>query len=509
MIIDGHNDLVLRTWEGDAPRHVELARAAEAGFAGGFFAVFVPGETTAIPPPKPPYALPLEARVPRARARAVAEELLAVLEGLEVEIVRHPDGFDPGRVNAIAHLEGADPLAPDLSDLERWYERGVRSLGVTWSRANAFGEGVPFAFPSSPDTGPGLTPAGVALVHACNLRGILVDVSHLNEAGFWDVARASQAPLVATHSNAHALCPASRNLTDRQLDAIGASDGIVGVNFATQFLRADGVEDEATPLGEIVRHVDYLVARIGVDHVGFGSDFDGATVPAALGGIAGFPALVALLEARGYDEEAVAKITHRNWLRVLDRTWNPWARYLELAGSDPRETLLDALTRFPRPGLAVDLGAGSGRDTAELLRRGWSVIAIDRERDAIERLHRLVGGDSVRLETRVARYEDSSWPVCDLVNASFALPFCPPAAFSALWERITDSIRPGGRFAGQLFGVRDEWAGSGIVVKRRDEVEAMFERFELERVDEFEGEAQTVVGRQKRWHTFHVVARRL
>src|SRR5256886_8818496 len=136
-----------------------------------------------------------------------------------------------------------------------------------------------------------------------------------------NVQRLSQAPLVATHSNAHALCPASRNLTDLQLDAIRDSGGVVGVNFAVTFLREDGRNDPGTPITEIVRHVDYLSERMGIDHVAFGSDFDGARVPDELGGVAGLPKLVAALRDAGYDDDAVAKITHRNWLRVLRRLW--------------------------------------------------------------------------------------------------------------------------------------------------------------------------------------------
>ena len=251
MIVDGHNDLVLRVWRGEAPRHLDLAAAADAGFAGGFFALFIgrPGPE----PEAPPYSLPLPDPIPRDEAQRVADELAAVLERLDVTIVRRADEIVPGRVNAIMHLEGAEPLAPDLSDLERWYDRGLRSVGIVWSRANAFAEGVPFRFPSSPDTGPGLTAAGFDLVRACNRLGVLVDVSHLNEAGFWDVVRTSDAPIVATHSNAHALCASSRNLTDEQLDAVARSGGVVGVNFAASFLREDGRNDAATALGEIVR----------------------------------------------------------------------------------------------------------------------------------------------------------------------------------------------------------------------------------------------------------------
>jgi membrane dipeptidase len=320
VIVDGHNDLVLRLARGDEVRHMHLDEAPEADFAGGFFALFVPS-----PKPQNPttehYALPLPEPIPTEEAARVAGELYEVFRSLPVELATSPDHFRPGRVAAILHLEGAEPLASDLSDLEAWYVRGLRSVGLVWSRPNAFAEGVPFRFPSSPDTGPGLTAAGRELVRACNELGIVVDLSHLNEAGFWDVAGLSAKPLVATHSNAHALCPSSRNLTDAQLDAIGASGGVVGVNFAVSFLREDGSNDAATPLEEIVRHADYIAGRVGIDHVALGSDFDGALVPEALGGVAGLPKLVDALRAAGFDDEGVAKVTHRNWLRVLGDTW--------------------------------------------------------------------------------------------------------------------------------------------------------------------------------------------
>jgi SAM-dependent methyltransferase len=367
---------------------------------------------------------------------------------------------------------------------------------------------VPFVFPSSPDTGPGLTDAGRRLVLACSRLGILVDLSHLNEAGFWDVASQALAPLVATHSNAHALCASSRNLTNEQLDAIGRSNGVVGVNFGVAFLRGDGAVDPSTPVTEIVRHIDFIAERIGVDHVAFGSDFEGSTMPEALHGAAGFPVLVGLLRER-YAEEDVARITHRNWLRVLADTWHPWGRYFAVAGDDPRVTLTHAVARFAEPGFAVDLGCGTGRDTAELLRRGWRVLAIDREQEALDRLHSLVGPDSPRLETRHERFETATWPHCDLVNSSFALPFCAPAEFPVVWEKIVDSLPTGGRFCGQLFGDHDDWAGSGVVVLTPAEVRELLAPFEIEMLDELDEDGSTAVGTRKHWHLFHVVARKL
>src|SRR5262249_29366738 len=175
MILDGHNDLVLRLFLGHEPVHIDLATAPSAGFAGGFFAHSAVGEHFGRPT-EVPYAVPLAKPIPHDRAAADVEGQLAPLERLDVAIVRRVEEVEPGRVNAIVHFEGAEAISADLSDLEDWYDRGLRSLGIVWSRPNAFGEGVPFRFPSSPDTGVGLTGAGRDLVRACNLHGIMVDV---------------------------------------------------------------------------------------------------------------------------------------------------------------------------------------------------------------------------------------------------------------------------------------------------------------------------------------------
>jgi membrane dipeptidase len=221
----------------------------------------------------------------------------------------------------VLHLEGAEAIDPGLEALDTWYAAGLRSLGPVWSRPNDFAHGVPFAAPSSPDIGPGLTEAGAALVSACAELGVLIDLSHMNEAGFWDVARLEPGPLVASHSGAHALCASSRNLADAQLDAIGASGGLVGIVFAVPFLRPDFADDADTPLGAIVEHARYVADRIGARHVALGSDFDGATIPAPLGDVAGLPKLVAALRDGGFDEEEVAAICWDNWRRVLAAWW--------------------------------------------------------------------------------------------------------------------------------------------------------------------------------------------
>jgi tellurite methyltransferase len=184
-----------------------------------------------------------------------------------------------------------------------------------------------------------------------------------------------------------------------------------------------------------------------------------------------------------------------------------WARYYAAAGDTPRDTLRAALDAFAEPGFAVDLGCGAGRDTVELLRRGWRVLAIDAEPEAIE--HLLARVDDARLATQVSRFEDARWPAAELVNSSFALPFCPPAAFPDVWSRLVESVLPGGRFSGHLFGDRDEWSGeSDMTFHTRAEAEAILDAFELERFDEVDEDGTTAVGDAKHWHLFHVVARK-
>jgi membrane dipeptidase len=231
------------------------------------------------------------------------------------------DGIAAGALATVLHIEGAEPIDRDFKLLEVLHAAGLRSLGLVWSRPNLFGHGVPFRFPSSPDTGDGLTDEGKALVKACNELKVVIDLSHLNEKGFWDVAALSDAPLVASHSNAHAISPHSRNLTDRQLAAIRDSGGLVGINFAASFLRSDGRMLAETPVEEIVRHADYLIDKVGIDGVGLGSDFDGAVIPEGIGTVAGLPKLVEAFREAGYDDATLARICSQNWLRVLEDTW--------------------------------------------------------------------------------------------------------------------------------------------------------------------------------------------
>jgi membrane dipeptidase len=328
-VFDGHNDTITREdaegfVTGRPDGHVDLAKARTGGLAGGIFAIFTP--TPGEDDDHVELASPIGQDVAAPDATRAAGRLLALERDGHVRVARARGDLDAARgdgvLAAVMHLEGAEAIDPGLEALELWHAAGLRSLGPVWSRPNAFAHGVPFAFPRSPDTGPGLTDAGTALVHRCADLGIAVDLSHLNEAGFWDVARLGAAPLVASHSGAHALCPASRNLTDSQLDAIGESGGLVGIVFATAFLRPDFADDPDTPLRLIVEHARYVADRIGVEHVALGSDFDGATIPSELGDVAGLPGLLSAFATAGFADADIAAIAWGNWRRVLGTCWS-------------------------------------------------------------------------------------------------------------------------------------------------------------------------------------------
>jgi len=184
--------------------------------------------------------------------------------------------------------------------------------------------------------------------------------------------------------------------------------------------------------------------------------------------------------------------------------------YAKTSERPPRRTLMEAVARFARPGEAVDLGCGGGRDTIELLRRGWSVLAIDAEADALDFLRArpdLPAG--AKLETLCRRFEVAEWPPVDLVNSSFAMPICPQERFPELWAKIVRSLKPGGRFCGQLYGERDSWAGDpGMTHMTRGAAEDLLRDLEVELFEEEESDGVTPRGKPKHWHIFHIVARR-
>lgn len=347
-IFDGHNDVLHKLHErndqegrsflnGSSAGHLDLPRAERANFRGGLFAVYPPNPAS-VPSPQErltadekgyevEIAPPLEVNY----AYRLVDEMITIMTNLEnqsqgtfrrvSDIPGLKSSFNQRSITAVLHLEGAEALHPSLKNLDDLYRRGVRSLGITWSRENAFGFGVPFQIPSSPDIGPGLKPPGRALVKACNQLGIMIDLAHLNEKGFWDVAALSDAPLVSSHTAAHALTPRSRNLTDDQLRAIQESGGLVGVTFSVNDLDGGRRPKKDAPLSALIRHIRYLSELIGVDHVAFGSDLDGTVIPSQVGDVTGFPQIIKALHEAGFSNKELKKISHLNWLRVLEDTW--------------------------------------------------------------------------------------------------------------------------------------------------------------------------------------------
>lgn len=342
-IFDGHQDILSKLasdtrdpvacFREGSDFHIDYPKCLEGRWQGGFFAMWVDSPESNLDiqhaMAQPSYDLPLPEPLNQTTALNEVMKQIAIAQQLELaglitictDIGQLKLQDQDERLMAVLHLEGCEPIDEDFLVLDRLYQMGLRSLGPVWSRPNRFAEGVPFRFPGSPDIGGGLTELGIELIRRCNEKRILVDLSHLNRAGFDDVAQHSQQPLVATHSNAHQLCQHARNLTDEQLEMIAASRGLVGVNFACAFLRSDGQMNSATSLEQIIRHMDYLLERLGDTGVAIGSDFDGATVPEAIENASGLPVLVEAMLAHGYGEALVGRICYKNWLDLIERTW--------------------------------------------------------------------------------------------------------------------------------------------------------------------------------------------
>jgi len=318
VIFDGHCDTLLPIRDGDrrlgervpakaegdllTSQHIDLPRLLEGGVTAQIFACFA----------RKPY-LPSDAtnealRLIDAFYQALDENPDTLLQATTAADVEQAKA--EGKVAGVLSLEGAEALEGDLAMLRTFHRLGLRALGLTWNWRNQAADGL-----AEIRTGGGLTEFGVALVREANRLGVILDVSHLAPAGVRDLLELSEAPVVASHANARALCDHPRNLTDEQLEGIAASGGLVAVTYVPPFL-AHPPEDAS--LERVLDHVDYIVKTIGVDHVGLGSDFDGfGGVLPGLEDVSHLPALTAGLVARGYSDEQVAKVLGGNYLRVF------------------------------------------------------------------------------------------------------------------------------------------------------------------------------------------------
>jgi membrane dipeptidase len=300
--------------------------AENSGLGGGVFEVFVPPiEPAVLTRAADGFVADYPERLERTYALDRTLTGIGALlrlrseSGSRVRIVRSIAELDAAREDGVfgvvLHLADADSIDASLETLPVLYEAGVRSLGITWSRANIFGYGAPYRSPGTPDVGPGLSELGIALVRACNELGILVDLAHLNGPGFWDVAQHSTAPLVVSHGAAHALAPDSRALTDLQLSAIADPGGLVGVS-------AEGVlPSEAGLVADMVAQLTYLLERLGPNGVALGTDLYGRPDADHPGGTSLLPDLLDALERAGWDHDTITKLAWSNWRRIYAATW--------------------------------------------------------------------------------------------------------------------------------------------------------------------------------------------
>lgn len=310
IIFDGHCDTLLEVLDGkrklserSSEGHIDLPRLREGGVTAQVFAVFI--EDRYLPAGAAKQTLRMLDTLYR-ELEANAGSFILATKAADIEHAK-----SAGKVAAVIGIEGAESLEGDLALLRVFYHLGLRLVTIAWSRRNQAADGV-----HESRTGGGLSSFGVDLVKECNRLGILVDISHLSAAGVRDVLQISPQPVIASHSNAYALCPHVRNLNDEQLTALAEKGGVVGVTFVPSFLTEE--RNEAS-LDKLLDHIDHIVRVAGIDHVGLGSDFDGfgPPPPTGLDDVTRLPGITAGLVARGYSAEQVRKILGGNFLRVF------------------------------------------------------------------------------------------------------------------------------------------------------------------------------------------------
>jgi membrane dipeptidase len=213
-----------------------------------------------------------------------------------------------GKCSGLLSIEGAEPLMGELGLLRNFYKLGVRMLSFTWNWRTPFADGL-----SASRAGSKLTDLGVKAIEEMDRLGIVLDTSHISDTCFWDIAEVKKGPFIASHSNSRVVCDHRRNLTDDMLQTIADHGGLTGMNFAPDFVAKEGAT-----LEKLVDHIDYIVKKVGPDHVGLGSDFDGiGTPPVGLEDVSKMPNITRELVRRNYSEEDIKKILGGNQLRVF------------------------------------------------------------------------------------------------------------------------------------------------------------------------------------------------
>ncbi len=321
VVVDTHCDTLLRVlgrsfvpgMKRDAYRltnrneegHLDFPRMREGGVDVQFFAAYIE------PIYKPDRSLKRTLQIFDAfftEMEANADQVKIIKKAADIRQAQAE-----GKLAAVLAIEGGEAVEGDLGVLRMLHKLGVRCIGLTWNERNNIADGVGDA-----RSGGGLTVFGAALIEEMNRLGILVDVSHLSDAGFYDVIEISKHPIIASHSNARAVCGHRRNLTDDQIKALAKNGGVMGMNFAAAFVKDDG----KPTLDHLLDHIDHIVNLVGPAHVGLGSDFDGiSATPEGLTDVSKMPLITEGLLKRGYSDKDIKLILGGNYLRVFEQVW--------------------------------------------------------------------------------------------------------------------------------------------------------------------------------------------
>lgn len=306
VVVDAHCDTLTamlgqnrRLGEFSGGGQSDLPRLKDGGVKLQFFAAFIAPKFKTLAVRRTLELIDLFYRETEENKKAV----MPVKNWVEIN-----EALASGKIAALLAIEGGEALEGSIGVLRMLHRLGVRGLTLTWNGRNELGDGV-----GEEGTGGGLTSFGVAVVEEMNRLGMLVDVSHLSEKGFWDVMSVSGQPVIASHSNCRALCDHPRNVNDEQIRAMAEKGGVMGITFVPDFLGG-----EKPSVKEVLDHIGHAVSVGGVDCVGLGSDFDGTdNLPAGLEDSARIPAVTSGLMDRGYGDDAIKKILGGNFLRVI------------------------------------------------------------------------------------------------------------------------------------------------------------------------------------------------
>jgi len=311
IVCDGHCDTVLEIFKKNRKLNtlsktgqLDIPRLQIGGVDVQVFAIYIEKEF------KPEHSL---------------QRALQLIDSLLLELSENKDVIElaasyekiksivaDGKIAAILAIEGGEALEGKLSNLRIFYQLGVRLITLTWNQRNNIADGSDYL-----NSKRGLTSFGKNVVLEMNRLGMMIDVSHLSESGFWDVLKHSRHPVIASHSNCYQLCPHQRNLKDSQIRAIAEKGGLVGITYVPDFLRT---ENRKAVIDDVIQHIDHIVSLVGTDFIGLGSDFDGCLeLPEGLEGADKVFQIKEQLMQKGYKREDIQKIMGKNFMNFFRR----------------------------------------------------------------------------------------------------------------------------------------------------------------------------------------------